>query len=312
MQSAPDDGRGPAMSLQQVTFEVAGVHADTLSDALMAAGALSVEVTDADAGTADEKAAFDEPGEAARAWKRCIVTVLFAADADVDEVLREGCAAVDAPFPSAHECSALEDQDWVRLTRSQFKPIRITSRLWIIPSWETAPEPNAVNLRLDPGVAFGTGSHPTTRLCLLWLASHLPAGAQVLDYGCGSGILAIAALRLGAARAVGVDIDPQALVAARENAVQNEVDAEFCPPGSEPAIGYRVVLANILANPLIALAPLLAARTRPGGTVVLSGVLEDQAAEVSEVYGAWFEMATPLVEEGWALLVGHRHGEHAS
>ena len=312
VQSAPDDGRGPAMSLQQVTFEVAGVHADTLSDALMAAGALSVEVTDADAGTADEKAAFDEPGEAARAWKRCIVTVLFAADADVDEVLREGCAAVDAPFPSAHECSALEDQDWVRLTRSQFKPIRITSRLWIIPSWETAPEPNAVNLRLDPGVAFGTGSHPTTRLCLLWLASHLPAGAQVLDYGCGSGILAIAALRLGAARAVGVDIDPQALVAARENAVQNEVDAEFCPPGSEPAIGYRVVLANILANPLIALAPLLAARTRPGGTVVLSGVLEDQAAEVSEVYGAWFEMATPLVEEGWALLVGHRHGEHAS
>lgn len=300
------------MSLQQVTFEVAGAHADTLSDALMAAGALSVEVTDADAGTADEKAAFDEPGEAARAWKRCIVTVLFAADADVDEVLREGCAAVDAPFPSAHECSALEDQDWVRLTRSQFKPIRITSRLWIIPSWETAPEPNAVNLRLDPGVAFGTGSHPTTRLCLLWLASHLPAGAQVLDYGCGSGILAIAALRLGAARAVGVDIDPQALVAARENAVQNEVDAEFCPPGSEPAIGYRVVLANILANPLIALAPLLAARTRPGGTVVLSGVLEDQAAEVSEVYGAWFEMATPLVEEGWALLVGHRHGEHAS
>ncbi len=300
------------MSFQQITFEVAGARADALSDALMEAGALSVEVTDADAGTADEKAAFDEPGEAARAWDRCIVTVLFAADAKADEVLREGCAAADVPFPSARQCSALEDQDWVRLTRSQFKPIRITPRLWIIPSWETAPEPDAINLRLDPGVAFGTGSHPTTRLCLLWLASHLPAGAQVLDYGCGSGILAIAAKRLGAAHAVGVDIDPQALVAARDNAMQNGVDAEFCAPGAEPAIGYGVVLANILANPLIALAPLLAARTLPGGSIVLSGVLEDQAAEVSQTYGVWFEMSTPLVEEGWALLVGRRHGEHAS
>lgn len=300
------------MSFRQVTFEVAGERADSLSDALMEAAALSVEVTDADAGTADEKAAFDEPGEAARAWNRCIVTVLFAADADVDEVLRQTCAAVGVPFPAGRACSVLEDQDWVRLTRSQFKPIRITSRLWIIPSWETAPEPDAINLRLDPGVAFGTGSHPTTRLCLLWLASHLPAGAQVLDYGCGSGILAIAAMRLGAANAVGVDIDPQALVAARENAMQNGVDVEFRAPGAEPALGYRVVLANILANPLITLAPLLAARTLPGGSIVLSGVLEDQAAEVSQVYGAWFEMATPLVEEGWALLVGRRHGEHAS
>jgi len=294
------------MSYRQTTFVAAGSDVDRLSDALMAVGALSVDVTDADAGTPDEQAAFDEPGEAARSWRRCVVTALFSADADVETALQEACAVAKAAYPQSPGFAELADQDWVRLTQSQFKPIRITERLWIIPSWETAPQPDAINLRLDPGVAFGTGSHPTTRLCLQWLAASMPLGATVLDYGCGSGILAIAALCLGASRAVGLDIDPQALVAARDNASQNGVNPQFHAPGAESPGPYRVVVANILANPLIALAPVLAARTQPGGTVVLSGILHDQAQEVADVYGTWFDMTTPLFDEGWALVVGCR------
>jgi ribosomal protein L11 methyltransferase len=297
------------MSFRRLSFGAAGADADRLSDALMEAGALSVEVTDADAGTPDERAAFDEPGEAARSWRRCTLTALFAADADAETMLKQACAAAGIGYPASPQFALLEDQDWVRLTRDQFKPIRITPRLWVVPSWETAPEPEAINLQLDPGVAFGTGSHPTTRLCLRWLAQHLPAGARVLDYGCGSGILAIAALRLGAAAAVGVDIDPQALAAARDNARRNGAAARFHAPGEEPAGGYQVVVANILANPLIALAPLLAARTQPGGSVVLSGILQDQADEVAQTYARWFDMIPPLFDEGWALLVGRRRSE---
>jgi ribosomal protein L11 methyltransferase len=192
----------------------------------------------------------------------------------------------------------------VRLTQSQFKPIRISSRLWIVPSWEQVPDANAINIRLDPGAAFGTGSHATTRLCLAWLEANLRGGETVLDYGCGSGILAIAALRLGAARATGVDIDPQAVLAARANAMQNRVSADFHAPGDEPRPASDVVLANILAGPLIALAPLLAAATRPAGRIVLSGVLEAQAEEVIAAYSAWYAMSAPVLDEGWALLAG--------
>lgn len=300
------------MSFRQARFEVAGRDAERLSDALMEAGALSVDVTDADAGTPDECAVFDEPGEASRSWRRCVLTALFGADADAGGAVREACTVVGIDAPNDLTVDSVADQDWVRLTRSQFKPIRITPSLWIIPSWEEAPDPQAVNLRLDPGVAFGTGSHPTTRLCLQWLAEQPPVGAQVLDYGCGSGILAIAALRLGASSAVGVDIDPQALVAARDNATQNSVHARFHAPGTEPPGPYRIVLANILANPLMALAPLLALRTAAGGSVVLSGILEDQAREVAEMYARWFDMSTPLFEEGWSLVVGRRRGDEGA
>lgn len=294
------------MSYRQATFVVPGAEAERLGDALMQAGALSVEVADADAGTPDEQAAFDEPGEATRSWQRCVVTALYASGVDVEGQLREACAAARVAYPQAPEFTDLQEQDWVRLTQSQFKPIEITEKLWIIPSWEVAPRPDAINLRLDPGVAFGTGSHPTTRLCLRWLAESMPPGASVLDYGCGSGILAIAALRLGAAGAVGVDIDPQALVAARDNASQNGVPAQFHAPGAEAPGPYRVVIANILANPLVALAPVLAARTLAGGWVVLSGILEAQAQEVAAVYGKWFEMSVPRFDDGWALVVGRR------
>lgn len=300
------------MSFRQASFEASGQDAERLGDALMEAGALSVDVTDADAGTPDECAVFDEPGEASRSWRRCVVTALFGDDADVARAVQEACAAIGIQVPRNLTVDPVADQDWVRLTRSQFKPIRITPSLWIIPSWEDAPDPLAINLRLDPGVAFGTGSHPTTRLCLQWLAQHPPLGAPVLDYGCGSGILAIAALRLGASEAVGVDIDPQALVAARDNATQNSVSARFHAPGTEPPGPYRIVLANILANPLMALAPLLASRTEVGGSVVLSGILEDQAQEVAETYARWFDMSTPLFEEGWSLVVGRRRVDESA
>jgi ribosomal protein L11 methyltransferase len=294
------------MSFRQARFEVSGRDAERLSDTLMEAGALSVDVTDADAGTPDECAVFDEPGEASRSWRRCVLTALFAEEADVAGAVKDACAAIGSDAPTDLVVDVVADQDWVRLTRSQFKPIRITPSLWIIPSWEDAPDPDAINLRLDPGVAFGTGSHPTTRLCLHWLAEQRPADVEVLDYGCGSGILAIAALRLGAKSAVGVDIDPQALVAARDNATQNSVSARFHAPGSEPPGPYRIVLANILANPLMALAPLLASRTEAGGSIVLSGILEDQAREVAATYARWFDMSVPLFEEGWSLVVGRR------
>jgi ribosomal protein L11 methyltransferase len=297
------------MSFRQATFSASGSDADRLGDALFEAGALSVDVKDADAGTPDERAVFDEPGEVSQSWRRCVLAVLFADDVDAGAAVREACAAIGCAAPPDLVVDEVADQDWVRLTRSQFKPIRITPALWIIPSWEEAPDPRAINLRLDPGVAFGTGSHPTTRLCLQWLAQHPPTAADVLDYGCGSGILAIAAMRLGARSAVGVDIDPQALVAARDNATQNGVDARFHAPGTEPPGPYRIVLANILANPLMALAPLLASRTEAGGSIVLSGILEDQAQEVAAAYSGWFDMSTPLFEEGWSLVVGRRRSD---
>ncbi len=294
------------MSFVTLTFTIAGAAADALSDALLEAGALSVELTDADSGTVHEQAWFDTPGSSPARWRRARVGALFAADAPADAVLAAACAAVAVPLPAAIERAEVGDQDWVQLTRSQFRPIRISPELWIVPTWETAPDPRAINLSIDPGTAFGTGSHPTTRLCLRWLVAALRAGDHVLDYGCGSGILAIAAMRLGAAAAHGVDIDPQALLAARANAMQNGVAAEFSAPGGESESRYHVVVANILANPLIALAPLLARATRPQGRIALSGILASQADEVARTYARWYAMAAPVLDDGWALLSGER------
>jgi ribosomal protein L11 methyltransferase len=292
------------MPLQNLTFSIAGERVEALSDALLVAGALAVDVADEQAGTVREQAWFDEPGEPRRPWGRCRVAALFGDEADVDGLLARACAAAHVDPPAAVVRERLDHQDWVRLTQAQFQPIQIAAGFWIVPSWQSPVDPHALNLVLDPGAAFGTGSHPTTRLCLRWLKDQVRGGERVLDYGCGSGILAIAALRLGAAVARGVDIDPQALVAARFNAVQNEVAAEFATPGNETAFAADIVVANILANPLIALAPLLAGATRPQGSVVLSGILYEQAEEVAKVYTQWFEMAPATVEEGWVLLAG--------
>jgi ribosomal protein L11 methyltransferase len=294
------------MPFRSLSFTLCGDRVDALTDALLAAGALSVDVADAHGGTALEQAAFGEPGTAAKAWDRSRLSVLFEAQADAGRALAAACCTCAIDLPGDVKQSEVDDQDWVRLTQAQFQPIRITPRLWVVPTWQRAPDPDAINIVLDPGAAFGTGSHPTTRLCLQWLVRNIRGGERILDYGCGSGILAIAALKLGAARARGVDLDPQALVAARANAMQNGVAAEFVAPGGEAGFDADVVAANILANPLIALAPLLAAATRPGGHAVLSGILEDQWVDVAEAYAPWYEMAAPVSDEGWIVLAGRR------
>jgi ribosomal protein L11 methyltransferase len=280
---------------------------EILSDALMEAGALAVDVQDAAAGTADERPIFAEPGEApASGWRSNRVGALFAIDADLYELVPEALAAAGLAATEAFRIERVEDADWVRLTQSQFNPIPITPRLWIVPSWHTAPDPEAINIALDPGVAFGTGAHPTTRLCLRWLTETVTPDADVLDYGCGSGILAIAAMKLGAQRACGIDIDPQAVQAAQQNAQQNSVEITWATAEQDVAGPAQIVVANILANPLTVLAPLLARLTRPGGQIALSGILVEQADAVLEAYAADFSMTRAATDEGWVLLTGRR------
>lgn len=281
--------------------------ADELSDALLDQGAQSASVEDAGAGTADEAPLYAEPGQpVAAAWPQSVIKALCAHDADPLGILAAACAQIGlAPLPD-YRTEEVGDNDWVRLSQSQFNSIRISEKLWIVPSWANAPDPQAVNLMLDPGLAFGTGSHPTTRLCLKWLERTVRGGERVLDYGCGSGILAIAALRLGARDAIGVDVDPQALIAARANATRNAVNARFVNTDTAPDIQADLVAANILANPLILLAPLLAAYLSKGGRIALSGILESQAAEVMSAYAPWIALCVGDREQGWTLLEGMR------
>lgn len=279
-------------------------EAEALADALLEAGALAVSIEDRDAGTTAEEAQFGEPGLGdPHAWRRNWVVALLPEETDVPALL----ARLGRPADAEHQIETIAEQDWVRLTQSQFEPIRVTDRLWIVPTWHDAPDPQAINIVLDPGLAFGTGSHPTTRLCLAWLAENLRGGECVLDYGCGSGILAIAAARLGAARVVGVDIDPQAVAAARDNAERNAVRAEFYLPDAAPDLRADVLVANILTNPLKALAPLFARSVRPGGRIALSGILTEQAQAVIDAYAPWFDLAISATEEGWCLLAGQRN-----
>jgi ribosomal protein L11 methyltransferase len=281
--------------------------ADELSNALLDQGAQSVSVEDASAGTADEAPIYGEPGvPVAGAWPQSLIKALCAHDADHMHILAAACAQVGlAPLPD-YRAEPVGDEDWVRLSQSQFEPIRISDKLWIVPSWAVAPDPHAVSLVLDPGLAFGTGSHPTTRLCLQWLERMIRGGERILDYGCGSGILAIAALHLGAREALGVDVDPLALVAARANAVRNRVDARFVNTETVPDFQTDLVAANILANPLILLAPLLAGYLSKGGRIALSGILEAQAQEVMAAYAPWFAMRVGDNDQGWTLLEGLR------
>jgi len=291
---------------QRVALVVGGAAAAALCDALEAEGALSTEITDADAGTEREQAVFGEPGAEAARWPRARVSALFPIDADADAALGRALAASGIEAPNAASIDRLEDADWVALTQRQFDPIRAGVRLWIVPTWHVPPEPAAVNVVLDPGAAFGTGSHPTTRLCLAWLERHVRPGDAVLDYGCGSGILGIAALKLGAGSATGVDVDPLALEAARYNSKRNGVDLDARDANGALPGDADITVANILANPLRMLAPLLASHTRPGGLLALSGILEEQAQAVIDAYAAWMRLAVADTDGGWVLLAGRR------
>lgn len=274
------------MPWRALTLEVAAAQAETLSDALVEQGAQSVWI--------------GEPGHA-----RLQLHVLFDAGADAASLLAAAAAAAGCALPS-YRCYDVADQDWVRATQAQFPPQCIAGKLWIVPSWDAPPPGAQAVLRLDPGLAFGTGSHPSTRLALAWLAARGLIGARVLDYGCGSGILAIAAARLGAAHVDAVDIDADALGATDGNARANGVVVGAHAPERLPPGDYDLVVANILAQPLIVLEPLLAARTRAGGRVALSGIREAQANEVAAAYRGHFAARIAAREEGWALIEGVR------
>ena len=293
------------MAFVALRFDAPAATAEAWSDAMLAAGAASVDAADANAGTSDETPRYGEPGHEGALWSVCRLTALFAADADVEASVRRAAASLGVETP-AFTLETLSEQDWVRRTQAQFGPLRIAERLWVIPSWCEPVDPQAINLELDPGLAFGTGSHPTTRLCLHWLAANLVPGQSVLDYGCGSGILAIAAAKLGAAAVAGTDVDPQAIEASRANAARNGVRARFVLPDALAPDPVDIIVANILANPLRLLAPALAARVRHGGAIVLSGILEDQVAAVRGAYRRWFKLAVWGTDEGWVALTGRR------
>ncbi|MBP5985673.1 MAG: 50S ribosomal protein L11 methyltransferase [Azonexus sp.] len=293
------------MSWQSVSFLTDAAHAEPMCDALLEAGALSASIEDADAGTPDEQPQFGEPGSVATpGWTHSRVVVLLEPDAAIDAVLGEAASAIGLSDIPAYTVGTVEEQNWVQLTQSQFDPIRVSDRLWIVPSWHETPDPAAINLILDPGMAFGTGSHPTTRLCLEWLERNVSEGCALLDYGCGSGILAIAAARLGAGHVAGVDIDPQAVEAARANAERNGVTALFAD-SAEPVAGeYDVVVANILSNPLRVLAPAICAHVRPGGRLALSGILREQIDEIIAIYAQWIPLQVADTREDWVCLAG--------
>ncbi|TQV64281.1 MAG: 50S ribosomal protein L11 methyltransferase [Halothiobacillaceae bacterium] len=285
------------MPWHQITLTTPRDQADSLEDTLLELGAVSVTLQDA----ADVPVLEPLPGETPL-WPEVNVVGLFEDEADT--------AAVDAALMAqgigGGTWLRVEDQDWERAWMDQFQPLRFGPRLWIVPSWLDAPDPEAVNILLDPGLAFGTGTHPTTALCLEWLDGAEMAGKTVLDYGCGSGILAIGALKLGATRAWGIDIDPQALTATRDNAARNGIDPERLHTGLPGALPrgetFDVLLANILMGPLIELAPTLSAHVKPGGALVLSGLLAEQAEGVMAAYAGDFDFDPPALKDGWARL----------
>ncbi len=296
--------------LVEITLTVDDGAADALADALIERGAMSVSIEDANAGTGAEEPLYGETGsDVQHPWAQSRLRVL--SEPDTAEVLIKGAIASTQIAAAIEKSVRIEDTDWVQQTQSQFAPLRITDRLWIVPSWHQPPDEAAVVVRLDPGVAFGTGTHPTTRMCLAWLAERLSPGASVLDYGCGSGILAIAAAKLGAGAVLGVDIDPQALAAARANSAGNGGGASYTDLQglSQNANTFDVVLANILSNPLKLLAPALCARVAPHGSLVLCGILQRQASEVVTAYrqaDAALQLGVWRREDGWVCLSGSR------
>ncbi|HIH2749375.1 50S ribosomal protein L11 methyltransferase [Burkholderia aenigmatica] len=300
------------MSYRELVVELAREHAEALSDALLELGALSVSVEDADADTPDEQPLFGEPGLVPdrTAWQHSRVVALLAADHEPAVLLAAAANEIGVADTPAFTVREVEEQDWVRLTQSQFEPIPIGERIWVVPSWHDAPDPDALILELDPGLAFGTGSHPTTRLCMEWLEQSVKPGQSVLDYGCGSGILAILAKKCGANPVIGIDIDPQAVESARQNSERNRAEVTYGLPDACPDGEFDIVVANILSNPLKLMASMLASKVKPGGRIALSGVLARQADEVAAVYAHYVDISVWREHEGWVCLAGTRRESH--
>ncbi len=300
------------MSWTEIVLEVPRDLTEQVSDALIEAGALSVSVEDADEGTDAERPLFGEPGmePTEHAWEHSRVVALAPASADCAAIVRDACLLCEIAEPMAFSLRPVAEQDWVRLTQSQFEPIHIGRHIWVVPSWHDAPEPDAVVLELDPGLAFGTGSHPTTRLCMEWLETHAPAGKTMLDYGCGSGILAMLGKKLGLGSVDGVDIDEQAIASAHDNAERNHCEISFFLPedftAARSTTRYDLVMANILSSPLKLMAPMLCGRVAHGGALVLSGVLARQAHDVIASYAPFISLSVWAELDGWVALAGHR------
>ena len=287
----------------QVRLAITPEQAATYEEALLDVGAVSVTFMDA-----EDQPIFEPDLGTTPLWSHTHLLALFEADTDPAALLAHLALLTGGPLP-AHQVEQIADQDWERSWMENFQPLRFGQRLWIVPSWHQPPEPQAVNLHLDPGLAFGTGTHPTTALCLEWLDGQDLQGCNVLDFGCGSGILAIAALLLGAKQACGTDIDPQALEASRDNATRNGIDAARFPlylPSEMPADTFDLVLANILAGPLVQLAPTISQHVRQGGHLVLSGILAEQAEEVRAAYQADFILDPTAEKDGWVRISGVR------
>ena len=300
------------MSYRELIVELTRERAEELSDALIELGALSVSVEDADADTPDEQPLFGEPGLTPErtAWQHSRVIALIGDDQDPAVLLAAAVNELGLGETPKFALREVEEQDWVRLTQSQFEPIQIGQRIWVVPSWHDAPDPDALVLELDPGLAFGTGSHPTTRLCMEWLEQNVKPGNSLLDYGCGSGILAILARKCGANPVIGIDIDPQAVESARLNSERNRADVTYGLPDACPAGEFDIVVANILSNPLKLMASMLASKVKPGGRIALSGVLARQADEVAAVYARYVDISVWREHEGWVCLAGTRRESH--
>jgi len=298
--------------MHELVLQSPAALVESVSDALMdELDALSVSVEDADADTTAEQALFGEPGmpPPSAGWQRSTLKALFetedAASAAATLLLAQDWATVPGASVSVLALHAVAEQDWVRLTLSQFDPVEITPEFWIVPTWHEPPDGATRVIRLDPGMAFGTGTHPTTRMCLGWIAAHAGAiaGARVLDYGCGSGILAIGAALHGGTPIDAVDIDPAAISTTVQNAADNGVTLRSGAPDMA-AGAYPLVLANILATPLKMLAPLLCAHVAGGGHLVLAGILDRQADELKAAYAPWLALDVAATEEGWILMTG--------
>lgn len=288
----------------QLKIDTDSQHADALSDLLMEEGSLSITLEDGKDTPIYEPTLGETP-----LWNHTVLTALFEADRDLAIIVEQLKLLPYLGTDFSYKIEQVEDKDWEREWMDNFHPIQFGKRLWICPSWREIPDPEAVNVILDPGLAFGTGTHPTTALCLEWLDSLELSDKEVIDFGCGSGILAVAALKLGAKSVTGIDIDYQAIEASKANAERNDVldQISLYLPEDQPAdLKADVLVANILAGPLRELAPLIADKVKSGGQLALSGLLKEQADEIAEFYTKWFDMDAPAHKEDWSRLTGIR------
>jgi ribosomal protein L11 methyltransferase len=292
------------MNWLQLKIASTQANAEALSDLLFLLGSLSVTLKDA-----QNQPIYEPPLGTTPLWHEVWVTALFSIETDVEPIIQLVSQQIYQGQPPKYETQEILEQDWTQIWMAQSQPMSFGDRLWICPSHQKVEKENAVIVKLDPGLAFGTGSHPTTALCLNWLDNNIHEQETVIDYGCGSGILAIAALKLGAKQAIAIDNDPQALQACRENAKHNAVPNTkliIAFPETIPTLTANILIANILANPLIDLAPQLAAMVKTHGKLVLSGILTHQIDAITNAYQSWFSFDEPVIQEDWVRLVGNK------